>query len=133
MKKTKGKKKQEKTEKKTPKVQVQQPAVEVQKEKKKDQVQVQQLHFEIPEGQTIFNFESKVYGSCNMECYTNKSYIRRFDPETGKLKNIIGSCLLGFHAKVVRGLVGAVAAGQSIEQLHELREVLMDRMPKDVD
>ena len=130
VKKTKGKKKEEEKEKKIQKVQVHQPSLQVPEE---DQVQVQKSHFEIPEDQTIYNFESKVYGSCKMECYTNKSYIRRFDPESGKLKNILGSCLQGFHAKVVRGMVAAVAAGQSIEQLHELRKVLMDQMPKDVD
>ena len=68
-------------------------------------------------------FEAAVYGSCKLEIYTKKGYIRqRF--EGGNYKYIIG-CSTGRFADVCRALVKSVKLGKSKDELVRIRESLM--------
>ena len=62
----------------------------------------------VPPETTIHLFDSSHWGSCKMEVYTHKSYIRRRDE--GKWRSIIGSCANN-HGAVVRALVPFVIQG----------------------
>ena len=75
----------------------------------------------VPPETTIHLFDSSHWGSCKMEVYTHKSYIRRRDE--GKWRSIIGSCTNN-HGAVVRALVPFVIQGLSIEELYKVRNSL---------
>ena len=75
----------------------------------------------VPPETTIHLFDSSHWGSCKMEVYAHKSYIRRRDE--GKWRSIIGSCTNN-HGAVVRALVPFVIQGLSIEELYKVRNSL---------
>ena len=68
-------------------------------------------------------FEAAVYGSCKLEIYTKKGYIRQ-RLEGGNYKYIIG-CSTGRFADVCRALVKSVKLGKSKDELVRIRESLM--------
>ena len=74
------------------------------------------------------HFESSHYGSCKLERYAEKSYIRFRDLESGKWKNIIGSCRKNYHAEICSRLVDAVTAGKSVAELHEIHSTVMEEL-----
>ena len=68
-------------------------------------------------------FEAAVYGSCKLEIYTKKAYIRQ-RLEGGNYKYIIG-CSTGRFADVCRALVQHVKLGKSKDELFSIRVSLM--------
>ena len=68
-------------------------------------------------------FEAAVYGSCKLEIYTKKGYIRQ-RLEGGNYKYIIG-CSTGRFADVCRALVKSVKLGKSKDELLRIRASLM--------
>ena len=68
-------------------------------------------------------FEAAVYGSCKLEIYTKKGYIRQ-RLEGGNYGYIIG-CSTGRFADVCRALVKPVKLGKSKDELVRIRESLM--------
>lgn len=79
-------------------------------------------------GNGSFTFESITFGTCKLEMYKDKSYLRHL--VDGKYKNIIGSCVTGHHAECCRRLAPYVAQGKSSDELYQIRskiiEALMD-------
>ena len=75
----------------------------------------------VPTDTNIHVFHSPQYGSCKMEIYSQKSYIRKKDE--GKWKSIIGSCS-SKHGEVVRALVPYVIQGLNVEELYKVRNSL---------
>jgi hypothetical protein len=76
-----------------------------------------------------FQFTSLLYGSCKAEFYTEKSYIRKQEPESKKWTLIIGTQ----HPKhwfVIASLAKLVENGASEEELVKEREALQ---AEDVD
>ena len=68
-------------------------------------------------------FEAAVYGSCKLEIYTKKGYIRQ-RLEGGNYKYIIG-CSTGRFADVCRALGQHVKFGKSKGELFSIRASLM--------
>ena len=68
-------------------------------------------------------FEAAVYGSCKLEVYTKKGYIRQ-RLAGGNYKYIIG-CSTGRFADVCRALVKSVKLGKSKDELLSIRASLM--------
>ena len=59
-------------------------------------------------------FMSDRYGQCKFETYTDKSYVRFRDIDSGKLKMIIGSCQKDFHQEICKRLIPAIKEGKSL-------------------
>ena len=70
-------------------------------------------------------FEAAVYGSCKLEIYTKKAYIRH-RLGGGNYGYIIG-CSTGRFADVCRALVKSVKLGKSKDELVRIRESLMTK------
>ena len=85
---------------------------------------------DIPEDVSTYCFLSEVYGSCKLEMYSEKSYIRRKDPASSKWKSIIGSTAK--EDNKCRLLVPFVSQGLSVPELYKHRESLLSDL-KDVD
>ena len=75
----------------------------------------------VPPDTNIHLFHSPQYGSCKMEIFSQKSYIRKKDE--GKWKSIIGSCS-SKHGEVVGALVPYVIQGLNVEELYKVRNSL---------
>jgi hypothetical protein len=86
---------------------------------------------DIPEDVSTYCFLSELYGSCKLEMYSEKSYIRGKDPASSKWKSIIGSTAKE-HNKVCRLLVPFVSQGLSVPELYKHRESLSSDL-RDVD
>jgi hypothetical protein len=87
------------------------------------QQQQKQQHQQMPKPSN-YHLDAKGYGSCKVEFYSEKSYIRQFNEETGKYKLIIG-CQTGNHWSVVQALAKHVAAGKSKDDLLAIRAKLL--------
>lgn len=89
-------------------------------------VKVPGLPDRIPQKFPSVSFEAEVYGTCKLECYSLKSYIRQvLDGGKGKqYKSIIG-CTKGKHWRVSQALVDHVKEGKSSKILYKIRDELM--------
>ena len=81
---------------------------------------------EIPEDVSSFKFECPTYGSCKLEMYSEKSYIRQW------WRLILGSCDKTYHRQLCRRLVPEVQRGKNAADLKMIREKFLDDL-KDVD
>ncbi|CAJ1376904.1 unnamed protein product [Effrenium voratum] len=87
---------------------------------------------EIPEDVSSFKFECPTYGSCKLEMYSEKSYIRQWNQSDKKWRLIIGSCDKTYHRQLCRRLVPEVQRGKNAADLKMIREKFLDDL-KDVD
>ena len=77
-----------------------------------------------PEGKLWANtlFDAQVYGRCRCEHYSQKSYIRRYNEDSKKWQQIVGSTHKRFHRHACKKLIPHVQAGTSREDLLKARE-----------
>ena len=71
------------------------------------------------------SFEAKVHGSCKIEFYKAKSYIRAWHPQEKKYRMIVGSTVEGKHRHICKLLRPHVENGEDLEALLKLREEIM--------
>ena len=72
-------------------------------------------------------FEALEWGTCRLECYAEKSYIRHKDSDL-KWRSVVSCCARGLHQQIIKDMVEQVKKGLSSGELFQIRDDLLAKL-----